>query len=168
MIDSPFFLDSNILISAKNDIYPFDVFPSFWEFLEKSIAEERIVLLKLVKDEILKGKDDLIDWLKKLNPPVMTIDDQKIVDSYSKVSEYVFSQSSRYSQSVINSWFGNMNIADPWLIAAAVAYDGQIITNETDRRPDAKNRLLIPNIASHFSVPCIKITQAMRKLEIRI
>ncbi len=98
----------------------------------------------------------------------MTIDDQKIVDSYGMVSEYVYSQSSRYSQSVINSWFRNLNVADPWLIAAAIAYNGQIITNETDRKPDAKNRLLIPNIASYFDVPCIKITQAMRELRITL
>lgn len=168
MKNSPFFVDSNILISAKNDIYPFDVFPSFWEFLERAITEERLVLLNLVKDEILKGKDELTDWIKRLNPPVMTIDDQKIVDSYGMVSEYVYSQSSRYSQSVINSWFRNLNVADPWLIAAAIAYSGQIITNETDRKPDAKNRLLIPNIASYFDVPCIKITQAMRELRITL
>ncbi len=168
MKNSPFFVDSNILISAKNDIYPFDVFPSFWEFLERAITEERLVLLNLVKDEILKGKDELTDWIKRLNPPVMTIDDQKIVDSYGMVSEYVYSQSSRYSQSVINSWFRNLNVADPWLIAAAIAYNGQIITNETDRKPDAKNRLLIPNIASYFDVPCIKITQAMRELRITL
>ncbi len=63
MKNSPFFVDSNILISAKNDIYPFDVFPSFWEFLERAITEERLVLLNLVKDEILKGKDELTDWI---------------------------------------------------------------------------------------------------------
>ncbi|MBO8437093.1 MAG: DUF4411 family protein [Spirochaetes bacterium] len=38
----------------------------------------------------------------------------------------------------IDNWFGNIKIADPWLIAAAIAYDGQIVTCETTEKPNAK------------------------------
>ena len=168
MKDKPIFLDSNVLITAKNDTYPFDVFPSFWEFLKESILSKKLIILDVVKNEILAGNDSLTTWLRDLNAQTMTINNQKIVDAYSQVSTYVYSLSQNYSPAVIDSWFGNMKIADPWLIAAALAYDGILVTNETVAKPNAKKRLLIPNIASHFSIPCVKITQIMRELEIKL
>lgn len=168
MKDQLVFLDSNVLIAAKNDIYPFDVFPSFWEFIEKAIMSGKLVVLKVVKDEILAGNDELTTWLKKLNPHIMPINDQNIVDVYAQISEYVYSLSSQYSPAVIDSWFGNIKVADPWLIAAAVAYKGQIVTNETELKPNAKKRLIIPNIASHFSIPCIKTIQMMRAFNVKL
>ena len=160
MKDKPIFLDSNVLITAKNDTYPFDVFPS--------ILSKKLIILDVVKNEILAGNDSLTTWLRDLNAQTMTINNQKIVDAYSQVSTYVYSLSQNYSPAVIDSWFGNMKIADPWLIAAALAYDGILVTNETVAKPNAKKRLLIPNIASHFSIPCVKITQIMRELEIKL
>ena len=168
MKDKPIFLDSNVLITAQNDTYPFDVFPSFWEFLKESILSKKLIILDVVKNEILAGNDSLTTWLRDLNAQTMTINNQKIVDAYSQVSTYVYSLSQNYSPAVIDSWFGNMKIADPWLIAAALAYDGILVTNETVAKPNAKKRLLIPNIASHFSIPCVKITQIMRELEIKL
>ncbi len=157
------FLDSNILIAAKNDAYPFDVFPSFWEFMTNAILSEELIILDVVENEILAGNDELTAWLKELSPNVMPINDQKIVDAYTELTNYV---SSIYSPAAIDNWFGSMKIADPWLIAAAVAYDGLIVTSETDKKPNAKS-LKIPNIASHFSVPCIKTIQMMRELNVK-
>ncbi len=162
------FIDSNILITAKNDIYPFDVFPSFWKFIETAILSEELTILDVVKNEILAGNDDLSTWLKELKPNVMSVNDQKIVDAYSEIIGYVYSLSHIYTPAAIDNWFGNIKIADPWLIAAAIAYDGQIVTCETTEKPNAKKRLLIPNIASHFSVPCIKTIQMLRELNVKI
>ena len=167
MKDNLVFLDSNILIAAKNDIYPFDIFPSFWEFIKDSIQSEKLIVLDVVKNELLAGNDDLTTWFKDLNAPIMSINNQNIVDAYAQISMHVYSLSHNYKPSVIDSWFGNMKAADPWLIAASAAYNGRILTNETDLRPNAKKRLLIPNIAADFSIQCIKLTQFMRELEIK-
>ncbi len=94
--------------------------------------------------------------------------DQNIVDAYAEISNYVYSLSSQYSSAVIDSWFGKMSVADPWLIAAAMAYKGRIVTNETELKPNAKKKIPIPNIASHFSVPCIKTIQMLRDFNFKL
>ena len=67
-----------------------------------------------------------------------------------------------YKQAVKDSWFLDRTVADSWLIAAALAYDGTIVTLETQKKPDAKKRLLIPNIASAFNVECIDAVKMLR------
>ena len=62
MNDQFAFLDTNILIAAKIDIYPFDVFPSFWKFIQDAIISGKLTILKVVKDEILEGNDELTIW----------------------------------------------------------------------------------------------------------
>ena len=86
-----YFLDANILITAKNDTYPFDVFPSFWNCMEEAIKSGKTLVLDVVKKEILKGKDELETWLRKLNPQVICSNEQIIIDAYSKVLEYAYS-----------------------------------------------------------------------------
>lgn len=162
-----YFLDANILIAAKNDTYPFDVFPSFWNCMEEAIKSRKTLVLDVVKKEILKGKDELETWLRKLNPQVIYSNEQIIIDAYSKVLEYAYSLDSIKS-SAKDDWFRTKDIADPWLIAVAMAYNGKIVTNETDIRPNAKKRLIIPNIASYFSVKCIKAPQMMKELNMVI
>ena len=115
----------------------------------------------------LKGKDGLETWLRKLNPQVICSNEQIIIDAYSKVLEYAYSLDSIIS-SAKDDWFRTKDIADPWLIAAAMAYNGKIVTNETDIRPNARKRLIIPNIASYFSVECIKAPQMMKELNMVI
>ena len=166
-MDQMYFLDSNILIAAKNETYPFDVFPSFWNCMEKAIKSRKAIVLDVVKKEILKGRDELEIWLRKLNPQVIYTNEQIIIDAYSNVLEYAYSLDSIKS-SAKDDWFRTMDIADPWLIAAAMAYNGKIVTNETDIKLNVKKRLIIPNIASYFCIECIKVPQMYRELNMMI
>ena len=48
-----YFLDANILITAKNDTYPFDFFPSFWHCKQEAIKSRKTLVLDVFKKEIL-------------------------------------------------------------------------------------------------------------------
>ena len=50
-----FYLDSNVLIQAKNQYYRFENFPSFWDWLKKKCDDGMIKTSKMVLDELLKG-----------------------------------------------------------------------------------------------------------------
>lgn len=118
--------------------------------------------MDVVRDEILCGKDELADWFKNLDIPIFHVSqDQAIVNAYAEVASHVYSIPV-YKQAVKDSWFLDRTVADPWLIAAALAYDGTIVTLETQKKPDAKKRLLIPNIASAFDVECIDAVKILR------
>lgn len=58
-----FYLDSNVLIQAKNQYYRFENFPSFWEWIKKKCEDGKIKTSKIVLDELLKGKDELSKWV---------------------------------------------------------------------------------------------------------
>ena len=47
--------------------YAFDIAPSFWDKLADAFENNQIILLDKVKDEVLKGNDDLTKWIKNNN-----------------------------------------------------------------------------------------------------
>ena len=46
---SRFCLDSNILIQAKNGPYPFDIFPSFWKWLNEQVQKKFAEIINYVQ-----------------------------------------------------------------------------------------------------------------------
>ena len=132
-MSSPIFLiDSNVLIAAKRNIYPFDVFPSWWKAMKKAIEDGGIGILDVVGKELSMQKDDLWSWLSK------EVDVKNTPD-----------------------------VADPWLIAYAMAEGGILITNE-EFVPPASQKLKVPNVAEHFKVSWDRPMNMMRLLNFRI
>jgi hypothetical protein len=60
-----------------------------------------------------------------------------------------------------------VNGADPWIIAHAIADGGTVVSQETDKRPNA-NRVRIPDVCQHFGVPCIKVWDMLRNLNVKL
>jgi len=62
MHETRFLLDANVFIAAARQYYGFDLVPSFWRSLEDHARTGRIGSIDRVKDELLRGKDDLAEW----------------------------------------------------------------------------------------------------------
>lgn len=56
--------------------------------------------------------------------------------------------------------------ADGWLIAAAIHLKLSIVTHETND-PNCKRKILLPVIATHFNVSCIKIFNVLRSEKVQ-
>ena len=55
-------------------------------------SEDEVRILDVVRDEILCGKDELADWFKKLDIPIIRVSqDQAIVNAYAEVASHVYS-----------------------------------------------------------------------------
>jgi len=54
-----YLLDTNIFIQAQKIDYPFDVFPGFWEWLERDLKGGVIHSIEPVFKEIKNGNDEL-------------------------------------------------------------------------------------------------------------
>lgn len=151
-----FLIDSNTLMTASRQYYAQDIVPSFWNVLASKLTTGEIILLDMVEAEIDKGEDALKYWLDD-KAALLTICnhiDEKIISRYGVIMQYI-QECGFYNDAGLASW-AQSGVADPWLVAAAAAYDYTIITFEQrsgnlSLRNKSK-KVKIPDVADHFNV----------------
>lgn len=165
-----FLIDANALITPYRFYYAFDLAPSFWEKLANEFKNNRIVLLDKVKDELLKGEDDLTNWIKE-NEEIINVCNYKtesVIANYQSVLQYI-QTSGLYKESALAAWVP-ANIADPWLIAAAKANGYTVVTLEapsgglSTKTPNKEAK--IPDVAKALGVKTSSLFEMMRTLGI--
>lgn len=167
-----FLIDANTFMAAARLYYAYDLLPSFWEIFGEKIKEGNVVLLDMVKNEIDKGQDELQKWVMERQDDFQCCNhvDPEIIPKYAEVMQYIH-ESGFYNEKGLDSWAKN-DVADPWLIATAVAKGYTLITFEQSAGPlNSKNKsgkVKIPDVASYFGVKVHNLYYMMRQLEIRI
>lgn len=162
----PFLLDSNFFIEAHRTTYPFDVVPSFWLKVKELIAEGKIISIDKVQKELLKNNDELSQWCIDNLPDDFFKDTTSSVLNYALLTGWVYSKSGQYSQAAISE-FLDVDEADAWLIAYAMANGNQIVTHETSN-PNSRKRVMLPDAASPQGITCIKTIDLFRALGVTI
>lgn len=144
-------LDTNILINM-NRIYPRDIFPTLWEFLEILVDVDSACICSEVLVEVKRGGDDLHTWAKALPGFVcaLTAGEPATVAAISTQHP---------------GWVREtQNAADPWLIAHAIAHDRTIVSEERVAGPGVEDRnQKVPNVAAEHSVECIRFFELARR-----
>lgn len=150
-----YLLDTNVLIEAKNGFYAFDLCPGFWQWL-KLHSDMRSI--QMVKEEITAGGDDLSNWVKNELPEGYFLPETEAVQQqYAVVADYV-NKLPDFDVPKKNVFLGK---ADGWLIAAAIHYKASIVTHEAFDR-GCRKKILLPVIADHFKISCVKIFDVLR------
>lgn len=165
MIKEKYLLDANVFVTPYQNYYPFDFAPGFWNQLSPKLSLENVAVLDVVKDEIIKGDDELSDWFKDVpNLNILDRRDANIIKEYSKVLTYLQTSPS-YSDKALRAWSQN-GVADPWLIAAAKAYGYTIVTLEVSvgKITTVCNRPKIPSVGGDLGVKCENLFSFMRKM----
>lgn len=159
-----YIIDANVFITAHRQRYPFDIAPSFWEQLVDKAAG-KMIIIKDVQNEILKGKDLLAEWYsnQSSNFTVLRIPEQEVIEAYKKIINSV-NDNENYKQSAKDEF---ASIADSWLCSYALAYEATIVTLET-YQVGVKNRVKIPNVCREFDIRYIDMLQFMREIGIRL
>lgn len=170
MINEKFLLDTNSFMTPYHNYYPFDFAPAYWRQLKPLLKKENISVMDVVRDEIIKGNDQLTDWITSIKDiNILDRRDPKILDGYRKVLGFI-QASPLYNDKALRAW-SDVSIADPWLIAAASAYNYIIITFEAgagkinSKTPSGKPK--IPDIAKEMGVQCENLFYFMRRAEIK-
>lgn len=154
-----YLMDANIFIEAKNSYYAFDLCPGFWDWLRHC---DDVKSVSMVKTELLKGNDELTEWVKdRLNDDFFIEEEVEIQNNYRAVANYVFN----LPDFKIAEKQHFLDGADGWLIAAAILRHDVIITHELNDKK-CKHKILLPVIAEHFAVPCKKIFDVLRTLRV--
>lgn len=168
-MNEKFLLDANTFITPFQNYYPFDLAQGFWKQFSGKFRLDSIYILDVVKNEIMKGEDELSEWFGSISD-VNIIDrrNESIIAKYGEVLRFL-QESPLYSEKALRNW-SDIHIADPWLIAAASALGYTLVTFETSagvissNSPSGKPK--IPDIAKNFDVKCVNLFYFMRKMNI--
>jgi hypothetical protein len=158
-----FLLDANAFIEAKNQYYRLDTFPVFWSWLDSSLTSGPLASIKRIRDELLKGKDELAEWIdaRKSFPYFLPVNDEPTQSRFAEISTWVMGQP--YTP---RAQFDFLAGGDPWLIAKALTTRGTVVTLET-YEPKRLNKVKIPNVCHHFNVSYINTFDLLQQLGIR-
>jgi hypothetical protein len=151
-------------MTAARSYYAFDVAPAFWEGLVREASNGRLLSIDRVKDEIQRGKDELVEWANGTFHPWFALTAQAdVIQNYSGIIRWVQGQSQFFDFAKEEFARG----ADGWLVAYAKAKGHVVVTNETFQ-VNIQRRVKIPNVCKAFDVPCINTFEMLRALGIRL
>lgn len=140
-------LDTNVFVNARRDHYSFEVFPGFWEWLDKANAAGTVASVQAVYDELIDYDDQLSEWARARPGffwPVAPGD----VAAIAAVNRWAVE--STFYEAAAKQEFSAA--ADSFLIAQAMAGGHAVVTHEVIR--DKRTKIQIPNAAAELGVPC--------------
>lgn len=149
-------LDTNVFIQAWNDYYAIDQCPEYWDILDQLAKDKQVFCPEEVQREIDKHDDGLAVWLKARKHFVhdITVEVQErlriVLNAFPRL---VDSKKDR-------------SMADPWIIAHAMAEGASIVTKEMPVGENARAPK-IPDVCNHFSIDWMNDFQLARELGIR-
>lgn len=161
-----YLLDANSFIQAKNLHYRMGVVPGFWEWLLKVHETVDIRSIDRVYDELTKNNndpDELHKWSTAHKAFFKDSTSIQIQQIYGDIANHVAAHPV-YSQAEVQRFLGG---ADPWLIAAARALGGIIVTHEVIV-PETSRKVKIPNIAREFDVEWMDVFDLLELTEDRL
>lgn len=144
-------LDSNILIGLIQK-YPRDIFPGIWESIEESVKLGESCICEAVHREVYRIGDDLFEWAKNLPGFICSISDAELATVAAIAGAHP-------------GWVqGQINEADPFVIAHAKAEGSTVVTEENRKGPGTIDKnLKIPNVADEHGVAVLKFFDYVRQ-----
>jgi hypothetical protein len=155
---APYWIDSGVLISAKNGLYAPSLVPGFWTFLEAQLTRGTIRMPKMCFDEVTNGNDDLAKWCKarKAVGHFCVKSDREVQRRFGEVADYIASKHSPHAAADF------LKGADGWVIASALATGGYVVTEEL--RNKYKSKIKIPIVAKDLKAPWKATHEMCREL----
>ena len=163
-----FWLDSDVLISAKNGLLAFDIAPRFWAALDCHFEAVRISSPVMVYEELTSNyhQDELADWARARRATHFTDANEQTQEQFTHIADYVVSA---YEPAFAEAF---LDCADPWLIAYAVCLGGVVVTGEAFGNLPNPNRrtgligarVKIPNVCARFNVQVVSLAGMLRAL----
>ena len=148
-------LDTNVFIQAWTKYYHIDFFGDYWRKLDELAQAGVVFATSEVKREIDKIDDTLKDWLGERDYFFKDID-----DSVQSCIAEVFQDPNHHR--LVDST-KQRSIADPWVIAHAMAEDAIVVTKEQFEINTTK-RIKIPNVCEAMGVEWIDDFEMVRRL----
>jgi len=158
-------LDTNVLITARDQYYGFDQVPEFWAWLLHQAKSKRVGVPREALDEILDGKphhgkDLLYEWARsKENEPILDLGAARI-DLVQHVLDH------GYSSNLSEDQIGALR-ADPFIVAHALADPSGrcIVSNENPKPTRQPRNRKIPDACARLGIRCVVAATFIRALK---
>ncbi len=161
-----YIIDSDVLITAKNLYYAFDICPGFWESLIHHHREGRLFSIDRVRSELLAGRktEDLVRWVGNDLPGAffLEVDTDAVTGAYTEVMLWVQRHPDYFDFAKAKFATG----ADGWLVAYARVHDGIVVTNEQPA-PQSRREIKLPDVCDQFGVKRENTFSMLRALGVR-
>lgn len=125
-----------------------------WERFDRIVAAGRVTSTREAFRELEDWGGEGLEWAK-LNPSLFVIPDAREGAFVAGIYAVRHFQSNIEKQKILR---GGRN-ADPFLIARAASVGATVLTMEQHKPNAAK----IPNICTHFKIPCLDLRGFMEK-----
>ncbi len=159
---SAYLPDTNVLVAAYRGYYAPDLCPGFWDCLAHYIAVGRLFIIDRVYAEIIFPAQ-LVEWVQRAAADWFpTTATQPVADAYRRLIDWVYDN----PQFTAAARADFARAADGWLAAYALANGAAVVTNEVSA-PEARSRVLLPDLCRQFDIPCINTVEMLRDLGAR-
>jgi hypothetical protein len=139
-------LDADVFMTAARSYYAFDVAPAFWDGLVREASNGRLLSIDRVKEEIQRGKDDLVKWANgAFGPWFARTAEEDVIAAYRDIMSWAQGQS-QFTDYAKDEFARG---ADGWLVAFAKAKGYVVVTNEKFEAA-VRRRVKIPNACKGF------------------
>lgn len=155
-----YLIDANVFIQAKNLQYGFDFCPAFSDWLERTYAAGRLLSIRQVGDELSSGGDELATWAETLDDGFFPAPNALVLAAAQQVSKWVVQQG--YEPAAVNTF---LQVADFWLVAAALAGNHILVTHEVTS--PSTRKIKIPNVCVGLGVDFMSPYQMLRREQAR-
>lgn len=169
-----FLLDTNTFIQPYDNYYQMDLFPTYWKKLSET-SEANLAISDHVEQELKienkpDKKDELQIWVESnFNGKVYSENTGKVIENFQKVMEYVRT-ADYYSPRAFDEW--SNDIADPWIIAVALAEKLTVVTLEKRHgNLDANQptrKVKVPDVCDALGVECLTLNELLREVDMVI
>ncbi len=163
MAAQTFIIDTSCLTTAYRVYYPFDIAPSFWNFMKDRFMEGTFILTNKVLFEIDRGKDDLWDWCHAEIPRHLILDchsDEAIMSHYGNIM--LWGNNHPQYNSLAKQTFSDFENADPFAVAAAMQLNATVVSQEVSAPESVKN-IKLPDVCTQFGVGHIDTFKLLRQ-----
>ena len=146
-------LDTSALIQPWNTYYSMDLCPEYWDVLDGLAREGVVFCTQDVRREIEKQDDTLFAWVKE-RPFLFREVTAEVQTNLRSILE---------SHRELVDTKKDRSMADPWVVAHAMAEAATVVTKEGL----APRRIKIPDVCRALGVRCIDDFQFLRELGVK-
>lgn len=161
-----YLLDANIFIESHNKHYHPSFCEKFWDWIVDGHSLGIFYSIDKIKSELIRPvnvADELSIRLRAKRIPdsffIPSLPDTKVAASYGTLMGWLQSHT-QYSRDAVVE-FQSHTVADPFLVATAMAH-GYIIVTQEKAGSGSKKRVKIPDAATENGVNCINLQQLLR------
>lgn len=162
-----YIIDSDVLITAKNVYYAFDICPGFWKSLIHHHREGRLFSIDRVRSELLAGRktEDLVRWVRDDLPGAffLEVDSDAVTNAFTEIMVWVQRHQTCFDYAKAKFATG----ADGWLVAYARVHGAIVITNEQPA-PGSRKEIKLPDVCDQFAVKRENTFSMLRAMGIRL